>query len=243
MPPCNTCVRSARGYGQMSLVKRQPGSNVRLIVDTPGYVAEVPQKALHAHLPKLFHDARQAGNRVVRPLDYFTQTFQNIKDENLHSDALNWVFTRIERYTNYPHQTFPFNAPDPDNTFQILFQYTEEAYNSDDPALSLLIENAMEQFTAVSNVLRKDRGLSHSRQLLREYIETARYFLPYVADQGPMYTFDLLEAVYNASTHNMGAMQRLVQSLGLQERDELARVTFSEAQNGDIMALRLLPLL
>ncbi|KAF4631175.1 hypothetical protein G7Y89_g6952 [Cudoniella acicularis] len=222
MAPCRSCPRAILGPGQ-ELVKRRPGSNVSLVLDIPNHCGPIDQRVLHKHAPNLFHYARESGDRVVKPFEYFQQSFKTVGEGHWYSAALDWVFTRLELYGRYPYDFTPLsNLYDPDNEFKRLLVELEAAdCVCDNWKIERIIDIAMQLFRTISKVIRRDTGIGWSDQLLWEYCDMARAFLPWFSSVDFSLVLDLLEAVFEASLQRFSAIEPLIQTLNIEDRSEL----------------------
>ena len=222
-----------RQYHQQQLVKRRPGSNIRMIVSLPTSIGHFPQRDLQRHVPKFMYDLRESGNRVSMPLEHFRPSFRNINDEPAYAFALEWVFARVEEYATR------FGAAPDANSMQDLLQQIDTAYQmGDGNAVMSGVEDAQHIFDAISNVIRPDKGFDYSNELFIDFLEAARDFIPYfsVVDPGMGETFMLLLSVYTASAQNLGPIELLTRSIQGNQRQLLQGLVHGMANNGDILA-------
>ncbi|KAH6676819.1 hypothetical protein B0J14DRAFT_361127 [Halenospora varia] len=239
MAPCRSCRRGAILGPSQQLAKRRHGSNIPLVIDMPNYTGLVKQDVMHKHAPNLFHYAREAGDRVVRPYEYFQQSFTNTNDPWLHTKALDWVFTRLEIYGQYPYHFTPIlNIPDLENPFKDLMARLVYFNRSGDVGgMQQTLSVALSLFETVSKVIRADRGMGWSDQLLFEYFEEVKRFIRWFAEfDTSSAVFDLLKSVWKACLQDLTPAIEIMDALNTRERSDLFYVALEWAARGDIFA-------
>jgi hypothetical protein len=245
MPRCRPCHKQRLGgrpQENQQLVKYQPGVAPRMLVKTPGFVGVYNQKYIHQHLPNLFHDAKNRGDRVLDPMKWFQQFLQNAGDPQYVNGAIEWVLSRVELYQNHPHHTrHTFNVPSLINYFLLFLNNIKGAYRYQNAQLAqTIVDAALQLLQTVAIVLRSDVGFSFSKRLLEDYCEAGRRLLPYIANFEPAGIFDVLRSAYELSGEDPYVVTLLCQVLGPQDLLE-ARNSAYVASRYDYLAQDMLP--
>lgn len=206
----------------------------------PNYVGKYSQKYIHQHLPNLFHDARERGDRVVDPFEWFQQHFQYKGDAKFVNAALEWIFSRIEMYAYDPQYVGnTFDDPDPMNYFYKILSDIQIANSTGNTSIIYQeVRKAVKLFDFVAMVLRSDLGLNFSYRLLDDYCEAAKRLLPWTSFYDSSSTFKLVRSAYELSGQNKRVLQVLGQAMGPAEMND-ARTDAWEAwtTKGDFLAL------
>ncbi|KAG9228772.1 hypothetical protein BJ875DRAFT_224384 [Amylocarpus encephaloides] len=243
MPSCRSCHRARIGgprQEQQQLVKYRKGDTPHIIVNAPSHVATFDQRLLHQHLPKLFHHARNEGNRVVDPYQIFAQNFTHVSDPGTYTTALEWVLNRVQNYGHHPY--FPgqtINIRPQDNVFLRILQDLNDAFAfGNHQLIEILLQRSVALLTAISNILRGDQGFDLSDKLLEEYLRTAEAFLPWFSTYDLWCAFDVMKAAFQISDQDPGAVRLLSQTLGPQQRIQLRQLAEGQAWQGDLLAAK-----
>lgn len=229
------------GYGR-NLVKQRPGSDASILISLPNFTGSFPQHELRKHIPQFLYDLRASGNRISYPMNQFQSMFLTQNDVWIYSKALDWVFTRIEEYGTYSPM---LNIAAPGNPMNDLWQDVDNALQYiqlvGTAPFDQYIEQALDLFKAIANIIQPVRGFNASTTLFQDYYEGARSFLKFFALVGPSEVFQLLQSVWLAAHENLIPIEGLVRSLSVPEEADLRQVVNFQANIiGDRLSMEML---
>ncbi|EPE28233.1 hypothetical protein GLAREA_09353 [Glarea lozoyensis ATCC 20868] len=217
MPKCRQCLNTrltGRPQESQQLVKYRPGAAPRMIITSAGFVGTYNQKFVHQHLPNVFHEARNRGDRVVHGMEWFQQQLQFVGSPVYIGGAIDWVLSRVQLYQNLcPFQGTTFGDPRPVNLFG---RYLEIIQNpgTNNARLNRALNDVVELFNAVAIVLRTDIGFAFSERLLLDYCEAAQRLIPWTSFFDPNSIFDIIRAAYELSERDLNVIDQLRKGLG-----------------------------
>jgi hypothetical protein len=246
MPRCRPCHKErllGRPQESQQLVKYRPGVAPRMIFKTPNLVGAYNQKYIHEHLPNLFHDARNRGDRVLDPMKWFQQFMQYAGDPKYVNGAIEWVLSRLELYQNYPrHTRHTFNSRDALNYFRIFLERIKNAYALQNvQLLQTTLNTALQLLDMLAYVLRSDVGFSFSERLLEDYCEAGQRLLPWIAYYQPAELFSVLRSAYELSGEDPSVITFLCHVLGPQDLQDARTSAYMAMNYGDYLAQGMLP--
>jgi len=212
------------------------------LINANGALDAVSPRDLQRALPNLYDEFRKSGNRIVDPVAKFDGEIRTFRDLDVRDTAWEWIQLRLDPQQRWFSQTSAL-FPNTQDAFAQLLQSAR-----DQPFLMMQIVNEfLEIFEWVSIILSRHTGWEVGWRLRAEIFRVAQLFVPFVSFVDSFALFDFLDQMHrilgNRDFFFMNALELILNSMDLWQRDKIYNIALQEARQGVILGRKIVDIL